>query len=172
MKLSDYLIDYISNHTEHIFTGQGGCIVHLIDSLDRHPTLKYTPCQNEQGAAIAAEAYARVSGKLGVAMATSGPGVINLIQGIACAYFDSIPTLFISGQAPTGQLKGKSRARQIGFQETDIVAMVKPITKYAVLITNPKKLKIELDKLIAEALGGRPGPVILDLPDDIQRAEI
>lgn len=172
MKLSDYLIDYLSSYTDHVFTGQGGCVVHLIDSLDKHPTLKYTPCQNEQGAAIAAEAYSRVSGKLGVAIATSGPGAINLFQGIACAYFDSIPVLFITGQAPTGQLKGSRKVRQLGFQETDIVAMVKPITKYAVLLTNLNNLKTELDKLINEAFSGRPGPVLLDLPDDIQRAEI
>ena len=172
MKLSDYVIDFLSHYTEHIFTGQGGCVIHLMDSLSKHKTLRYTPCENEQGAAIAAEAYARVSGKLGVAIATSGPGMINLMQGIACAYFDSIPCLFISGAVPTSQLKGERNVRQLGFQEMDVVGIVKPITKYAVLLTEAAHIKTEMEKLVHIAFEGRKGPVLLDLPDDLQRAEI
>lgn len=172
MKLSDYVIDFLSHHTDHIFTGQGGCVIHLMDSLSKHPTLKYTPCQNEQGSAIAAEAYARVSGRLGVAIATSGPGMINLMQGIASAYFDSIPCLFISGAVPTSQLKGCKKVRQLGFQEMDVVGIVKPITKYAVLLTDASKIKEEMQKLVDMAFDGRKGPVLLDLPDDLQRMQI
>ncbi len=172
MKLSDYVIDFISQYTNHIFVGNGGCVVHLLDSLGKHPKLKYIPCENEQGAAIAAEAYSRVSGKLGTALATSGPGMVNLIQGIACAYFDSIPTLFIVGAVPTQQLKGSCKVRQLGFQEMDVIAMVKPITKYAVLVTDPKNIRKELEKLVRIAYEGRQGPVLLELPDDLQRMDI
>ncbi len=130
------------------------------------------PCENEQGAAIAAEAYSRVTRNIGVAIATSGPGMINLMQGIACAYYDSIPTLYISGAPPTHHLKGNRKVRQLGFQEMDVVKIVKTLTKYAVLIDNPTKIRYEMEKLVYIAKKGRPGPVLLDLPDDIQRIEI
>lgn len=171
MKLSDYVFDYLKDFTDHVFVGQGGCVVHLLDSLDKSG-IKYTPCLNEQGASIAAEAYARVSGKLGVALATSGPGMVNLIQGIACAYFDSIPTLFIVGAVPTSQLKGDRKSRQIGFQEMDVIDIVKPITKYAILITKKEQLKDELAKCVRIAFDGRQGPTLIEIPDDLQRAEI
>jgi acetolactate synthase-1/2/3 large subunit len=94
------------------------------------------------------------------------------MQGIACAYFDSIPTLYISGAPPTHHLKGDQKARQIGFQEMDVVGIVTPITKYAVLLKDPKRVRYELEKLVYMATEGRPGPVLLDLPDDLQRADI
>ena len=172
MKLSDYVADFISHQTRHVFVGNGGCVVHILDSMDKHRGLKIIPCENEQGAAIAAEAYTRVSGKLGTAIATSGPGMINLLQGIACAYYDSIPSLFISGASPTSQLRGERKVRQLGFQEMDVVGITTPLTKYAVLVTDPKKIRYELEKLVYLAREGRPGPVMLDLPDDLQRAEI
>lgn len=172
MKLSDYMAEFLAKQTKHIFIGNGGCIVHLLDSIDKNPNLKIIPCENEQGSAIAAEAYTRVSRQLGVAIATSGPGMVNLIQGIACAYYDSIPCLYISGESPTSQLKGDRKVRQLGFQEMDVVEIVRPITKYAVLITDPKKIRYELEKLVYMANEGRPGPVLLDLPDDLQRANI
>jgi acetolactate synthase-1/2/3 large subunit len=172
MKLSDYIAVFLARHTEHIFVGNGGCVIHILDSIENTLGLKNIPCENEQGAAIAAEAYSRVAGKLGVALATSGPGMINLMQGIACAYFDSIPTLYISGAPPTHHLKGDQKARQIGFQEMDVVGIVTPITKYAVLLKDPKRVRYELEKLVYMATEGRPGPVLLDLPDDLQRADI
>lgn len=171
MKLSDYVWDYLKNYTDHVFVGNGGCVIHLLDSLAKS-TLKYTPCENEQGAAIAAEAYAKVSGKLGVAIATSGPGMINLIQGIACAYFDSIPTLYIVGAVPTSQLKGTRKSRQIGFQEMDVVGITQRITKYAVLLTTALQVNIELEKCVKIAFEGRQGPTLIEIPDDLQRAEI
>ena len=172
MKLTDYIAEFLTKYSKHIFVGTGGCIVHLLDSIDKNPRLKNIPCENEQGAAIAAEAYYRVNKKLGVAVSTSGPGMINLIQGIACAYFDSIPSLFISGQPPVSHLKGVCKVRQMGFQETDVIGVVKPITKYAVLVTDPSRIRYELEKLVYTAFADRPGPVLLDLPDDIQRAQI
>ncbi len=172
MKLSDYVAQFLSKHTKHVFVGTGGCIIHVLDSIAQQKKVKVIPCQNEQGSAIAAEAYTRVSGKLGVGIATSGPGVVNLIQGIACAYYDSIPTLFITGACPTSQLKGESKVRQLGFQEMDVVGVMKPLTKYAVLLTDPKRIRYELEKMVYTAYEGRPGPVLMDLPDDLQRAQI
>jgi len=172
MKLSDYITECLAKEVKHVFVGNGGCVVHLLDSIDKNRNLKGVPCENEQGAAIAAEAYARVTAKMGVSIATSGPGMVNLIQGIACAYFDSIPCLFISGESPTAQLRGERRVRQMGFQEMDVIGIVRPLTKYAVLVTDPKKIRYEMEKLFFMARDGRPGPVLLDLPDDIQRQEI
>jgi len=172
MKLSDYVAKFLARHTGHVFAGNGGCVVHLLDSLENNRRIRLVPCENEQGAAIAAEAYWRSCGKIGVAVATSGPGMINLMQGIACAYFDSIPSLYISGAAPTGHLKGKSKVRQKGFQEMDVVEITKPLTKYAVLLKDAKKIRYELEKLVYKAFEGRPGPVLMDLPDDLQRADI
>lgn len=172
MKLSDYVADFLARYTRHVFVGNGGCIIHVLHSIEKHKKLTNVPCENEQGAAIAAEAYSRVSGKLGVAVATSGPGMANLLQGIACAFFDSIPTLYISGAAPTSQLRMGSRVRQMGFQEMEVVGIVQPVTKYAVLVTDPLRIRYELEKLVFLAYEGRPGPVLLDLPDDLQRAEI
>lgn len=172
MKLSDYLASVLAKEVKHVFCGQGGVVIHILDSIARRSDMCLVPCENEQGAAIAAEAYSRVSGNFGVAIATSGPGMLNLMQGIGCAYFDSIPTLFISGAPPTGHLKGQRKVRQLGFQEMDVVNIVKPLTKYAVLVTDPRKIRYEIEKLIFIAKDGRPGPVMLDLPDDLQRAEI
>lgn len=172
MKLSDYIAEFIAKETKHVFVGNGGCIVHILDSINKNPCIEVIPCENEQGAAIAAEAYSRVNRKLGVAIATSGPGMINLMQGIACAYFDSIPVLYISGAPPISHLKGNRKVRQMGFQEMDVVGIVKPITKYAVLLNDPQRIKYELEKLLYIATEGRPGPVLLDIPDDLQRADI
>jgi acetolactate synthase-1/2/3 large subunit len=172
VKLSDYIAKFMAKQTGHVFVGNGGCVVHVLDSLEKCHDITLIPTENEQGAAIAAEAYYRVSGKIGVAIATSGPGMINLMQGIACAYYDSIPSLYISGASPVPHLKGNRKVRQLGFQEMDVVKIVEPLTKYAVLITDPVKIRYELEKLCYQAFEGRPGPVLLDLPDDIQRADI
>jgi acetolactate synthase-1/2/3 large subunit len=172
MKVSDYIAEYLKEYTKHVFCGNGGTVVGLLDSIANNKSITEIPCQNEQGAAIAAEAYSRVSGKLGVAIATSGPGMVNLIQGIACAYFDSIPVLYIVGAPPTNHLKNGRKVRQLGFQEMDVVNIVEPITKYAVLLKDPYSIKYELDKLIHTANSGNPGPVVLDIPDDLQRVDI
>jgi len=173
MKLSDFLFQelYRITKTPKIFGYIGGMIAHLVDSLYLNEDYELVNSINEQGAGFAAEGYARASGKIGIAMATSGPGATNLVTPIADCFFDSIPVLFITGQVNTYEYK-KFNIKQCGFQETDIVDIVRPITKYAKTITNPKDIKYELQKAIHLALSGRKGPVLLDIPMDIQRAEI
>ncbi|MBO6192687.1 MAG: thiamine pyrophosphate-binding protein [Clostridiales bacterium] len=172
MKASDYIVEYLlrQNITD-VFGYPGGMVTHLMDSLSKFP-IKSHVTYHEQGAAFAACGYAQTTGKVGVAYATSGPGATNLITGICNAYFDSIPTLFITGQVNTFEYKGELGVRQRGFQETDIVSIVSPVTKYAVRITDATKLKWYLDYAFYIAQEGRRGPVLLDIPMDIFRADI
>ena len=172
MKLSDYIAEFLSKITDSVFVGQGGNIIHLLDSLGKRKDIKVIPSQNEQGASIAADAYSRFNNKIGVTAATSGPGMINLMQGMACSFFDSVPTFHFSGAVVTAQLRKNKKIRQIGFQEMEVVDLVKPITKYAVLLKDKNKIRYELEKMLFCAKEGRPGPVLMDLPDDLQRAEI
>jgi len=173
MKVSDYIADFIQKKgVNKVFVLTGGCILHCIDSISKNKNIDYIPVQNEQAGAMAADGYARVTGGLGVTMATSGPGATNLLTGVCCSFYDSIPIMVITGQVPKVQLKKESKSRQIGFQETDVVSIFKPITKYAVLIDDAKKIRYELEKAYYMAFEGRPGPVLLDICDDIQRAEI
>jgi acetolactate synthase-1/2/3 large subunit len=155
-----------------VFGYSGGAITHLMDSLSRRSDIHFIQTYHEQSAAIAVEGYSIFSGTVGVALATSGPGATNMITGIADAYFDSIPALYITGQVNTYEYKGSKPIRQQGFQETDIVSIVKPITKYAVQVFNPLKIRYELEKAWAIATNGRYGPVLLDIPMDVQRAEV
>ncbi len=173
MKLSDYIIDFlVKEGMSHVFELIGGAITHLIDSVYHRDDIKCVSVHHEQSAAFAAEAYARINGNLGVAMATSGPGALNLVTGIGSCYFDSVPCLFITGQVNTYEYKYERAIRQLGFQETDIVSVVKPLTKYAELVTDASKIKYHLEKAIYLARCGRPGPVLLDIPMNIQRAQI
>lgn len=173
MKLSDYVINFlVSKDVTHIFEVCGGSITHLLDSLYKRKDIRATSMHHEQAAAFAAEGYSRSGGNIGVAMATSGPGATNLMTGVASCFFDSIPCLFITGQVNTYEFKFNKPVRQVGFQETDIVSLVKPITKYAVLVTEPCKIRHYLEKAFYIAKSGRPGPVLLDIPMNIQRAEI
>ena len=172
MKLSDYVAEFLSKITDSVFVGQGGNIIHVLDSLGKRNDIKIIPSQNEQGASIAADAYSRFNTKIGVTAATSGPGMLNLMQGMACSYFDSIPTFHFSGAVVTSQLRKNKKIRQIGFQEMEVVDLVKPITKYAVLLKDKNRIRYELEKMLYFAKEGRPGPVLMDLPDDLQRAEI
>lgn len=173
MKLSDYIIDFlVKEGVSHVFELIGGAITHLLDSVNSRDDIECVSVHHEQSAAFAAEAYARINGNLGVAMATSGPGALNLVTGIGSCYFDSVPCLFISGQVNTYEYKFGKAVRQLGFQETDIVSVVKPLTKYAELVTDAETIKYHLEKAIYLARIGRPGPVLLDLPMNIQRAQI
>jgi acetolactate synthase-1/2/3 large subunit len=173
MKLSDYVIDTLVNEgITHVFEVCGGALAHLLDSMYDREDIQTVSMHHEMAAAIAAEGYARSSGKLGVAMATSGPGATNLITGIGSCYFDSIPSLFLTGQVNTYEYKFDKPVRQIGFQETDIVNIVKPIVKDGILISESTDIKYLLEKFINIAKEGRPGPVIIDLPLNIQRAEV
>jgi acetolactate synthase-1/2/3 large subunit len=173
MKLSDFVAEHIANlGVTTVFSVSGGASLHLIHSVVEHPALENVCPQHEQAAAMAADGYARSSGNLGVAIATSGPGATNLITGICCSYYDSIPVLCITGQVSTFRQTGRTGVRQIGFQETPIVHICEKITKYAVSITSPEQIKFELEKACFLAAQGRPGPVLIDIPDDLQRAEI
>jgi len=173
MKASEYILDYLKEQgVNHVFLITGGSITPMIDSFDKDKNLEFICTTHEQGAAIAAEAYSRVTENLGVAMSTSGPGATNLITGIACAYFDSIPTLYITGQVNPYESTWQGGPRQVGFQETNVVEMVKPITKYASRVNEPKEIRKELEKAIYIAKSGRPGPVVLDLPFNTQIAEV
>ena len=173
MKLSDYIADFlVRKGVKHTFGITGGTIVHVIDSIFKNPNIEHICNHHEQAAAIAAEAYSRITRNIGVGIATSGPGATNLLTGVCCAYYDSIPTIFLTGQVPTSQLKKHRKVRQMGFQETDIVSIFKSVTKYSALIDDPKRIRYELEKAFYFATEGRPGPVLLDICDDVQRAEI
>ncbi len=173
MKVSDYVIDFIVNAgVSHLFEFIGGAITHLIDSTYGRKDIECVSVHHEQAGAFAAEAYARMNGKLGVAMATSGPGALNMVTGVGSCYFDSVPCLFITGQVNTYEYKFDRPVRQIGFQETDIVSVVKPLTKYAEMVVDANTIRYHLEKAVFLARHGRPGPVLLDIPMDIQRAQI
>ncbi len=173
MKLSDYVADFIAKQgIKHVFLFSGGAIVHICDSVANHPQLKYVCPAHEQGGAAAADGYSRTTGNLGVMLTTSGPGATNLLTSVANAYFDSIPVLFITGQVATFRLRKNKQLRQRGFQETDVVSVYKSLTKYAVQIKRANQIKYELQKAVYLAKSGRPGPVIIDIPDDIQRIDI
>jgi len=173
MKLSDYVADFLAKKgIKHVFAIAGGASLHLIDSIVQHPDITCVCPHHEQASAMAAEAYARVTGNLGVAIATSGPGATNMITGICCAYYDSVPALYITGQVTTFREKGDTGVRQIGFQETETIPMVQSITNYAVKINDSKQIRYELEKAWHLATSGRPGPVLIDLPDNLQREEI
>ena len=175
MKLSDYLVSYLKKITDSVFLLSGGGIMHVVDSL-RKSSLAVYCCHHEQAAATAAEGYARIKGSPGVVVVTSGPGGTNAITGVAGAWLDSIPMLVISGQVKTDNLlprkNGKPLLRSLGFQELNIIDMVRPITKYAEMILNPEDIRFHLEKAIYLATNGRPGPVWLDIPLDIQTKEI
>lgn len=173
MKVSDYIANYLSKKkVNKVFSITGGASIHLIHSFAEAKNIDYVTMHHEQSCAMAADGYSRASEKIGVAAATSGPGATNLITGIACAWFDSIPTLFITGQVTRFRMKGKLKVRQIGFQETDIISMVKTITKYRTQIMNKRDLHQELDRCLYHAFEGRPGPVLIDIPDDVQRSKL
>ena len=173
MKAARYILNHLREEgVRHAFVYQGGAIAPMINEFDRNENLEFICPAHEQGGAIAAEAYSRVTGNLGVAISTSGPGATNLMTGIACAYFDSIPTLYITGQVNPNESTWEGGPRQLGFQETDIVKMVSPVTKYATRVDNPEKIRYELEKSIYLAKSGRSGPVLLDLPFNTQMAEM
>lgn len=172
-KLSDVIAEtLVEEAVGHVFAVSGGASLHLIHSIADNSNINHICNHQEQASAMAADSYSRVSGNIGVAMATSGPGATNLITGICCSYYDSVPALLITGNASTKRQTGSTGVRQIGFQETPIVEVVKPITKYAVSIQNPNDIVYELKKAIYIAKSGRPGPVLIDVPDDLQREMI
>jgi len=173
MKLSDYVFNFIAETgARHIFFLPGGGCMHLVDSLGRKNELQKICCLHEQAASIAAEAYSQYSNNLGVALVTTGPGATNAITGVAGAWIDSTPLFIISGQVKRSDMIGASGVRQMGIQEVDIESIVKPITKYAVTVTNPRMIKYHLQKALYLATHDRKGPVWIDLPLDVQGSNI
>jgi len=173
MKLADYLMQRVAEAgVRHVFMVSGGAAMHLVDAVGQRDDLEYVCTLHEQAAAIAAEAYARVTNNLGVVLVTTGPGGTNAVTGVAGAWLESTPCLIISGQVKRADLKGSLGVRQLGSQELDIVAMVAPITKYATTVMDPSTIAYEIDKALHLARTGRPGPVWLDIPLDVQAADV
>ena len=147
-----------------VFGYPGGATLPIYDALPDHPWLRHILVRHEQGAAHMADGYARVAGRPGVCLATSGPGATNLVTGIASAYMDSIPMVAITGQVST-TLMGRG-----AFQETDVLGMVAPITKHAFLVERVEDIQPIIARAFAIAMAGRPGPVLVDIPKDVQNA--
>jgi len=173
MKVADYIINFLGKKgVKHAFVVTGAADANLIDAFSREKEIKHIAVFHEQAGGFAAEGYAKISGNLGFAIATSGPGGQNLVTPIANCYYDSIPSLFLTGQVNSQFVRPDSSMRQLGFQETPISEIVRPITKYSAMVSNPKDIKYELEKATHVAQSDRPGPVLLDLPMDVQRADI
>lgn len=173
ISVADYVFQRVAEAgVEDVFMVSGGGIMYLCDALGRASRLRYWCNYHEQACAIAAESYARVTEGLGVCLVTTGPGSTNALSGIAGAWVDSIPVLVISGQVRTGVMADYSRQRQVGPQEINIVPMAAPVTKHAVTVMKAEDIRYELEKCLYLARTGRPGPVWLNLPLDIQSAMI
>ncbi len=169
MKLSDYVIQFISKiGVDYIFLLPGGGSMHLVDSVGRNKEITPVCFLHEQAAAIAADGYAQYRNDIGVALVTTGPGGTNTITAVAASWIDSTPLMIISGQVKRSDLMHGKGVRQMGVQEVDIVSIVKPITKYAVTVTEPETIRYHLEKALYYARSGRPGPVWIDIPLDVQ----
>ena len=173
MKLADFVIQNLADRgISEMFVVYGAANGDLIDAFTRVKNTRYVSVIHEQAGGFAAEGYAKIKGVTGVAIATSGPGGMNFVTPIGNCFYDSVPCLFITGQINTKFLRSDPSIRQVGFQETDIVGIVKPITKYAVMVTDPASIRYELEKALFLATDGRPGPVLLDIPLDVQKVDI
>lgn len=173
MKVTTYIARFLkSKGIDTIFELQGGMITRIIDAIHHEGGIKIVSMHHEQAAAMAADAYGRITNKPGIALATSGPGATNLLTGIGNCYFDSVPAIFITGQVNLNEQKGDLPTRQIGFQETDIVSMAKPVTKEAYAIKTAKEIPHVFEEAYQVAISGRPGPVLIDIPMNIQNDEI
>ncbi|OGS03964.1 MAG: thiamine pyrophosphate-binding protein [Elusimicrobia bacterium RIFOXYA2_FULL_47_53] len=173
IKLSDYVAQFIAAQgVKHVFMVPGGGAMHLNDSFGHNRDFEFVCNHHEQASAMAAETYARISNNIGAALVTTGPGGTNAVTGVAGAWLDSTPCIFISGQVKRADLIGDLGVRQNGVQEVDIVSIVKPITKYAVVVMDPNLIRYHLEKAAYLARNGRPGPVWLDIPLDVQASMI
>lgn len=172
MKVVTYISQFLkAKGIDTVFELQGGMITRIIDEFYRQGDITIVSMHHEQAAAFAADGYARVKNKPGVALATSGPGATNLITGIGNCYFDSVPAIFITGQVNLNEQKGERAIRQLGFQETDIVSIVKPITKAAYAIKSADEIPAVLNEAYRISMEGRQGPVLIDIPMNLQIAE-
>ena len=172
-KVSDIIVDFLDKKgISQVFGVTGGGAMHLNDSFSKNKNIKFTYMHHEQAAAMAADAYFREKLKPAIVHTTSGPGGTNAITGVVGAWIDSIPTMIISGQVPSVQQINNTKTRQIGVQEADIIKMIKSSTKYAQTLTDPNKTYDVLEAAYQKMLEGRPGPVWIDVPLDIQAKKI
>jgi len=173
MKVADYIVSFLKRKSINIiFELQGGMITHLIDAIFQYGSIRIVSMHHEQSAAMAVDAYGRITNKPGIAFATSGPGAVNLLTGIGCCYFDSVPAIFITGQVNSKQITTNDSIRQTGFQETDIVSMSKPITKKTYDIKTSKEIPNIFEEAYLISTSGRMGPVLINIPIDFQDEEI
>ncbi|PIU19986.1 MAG: hypothetical protein COT18_04645, partial [Elusimicrobia bacterium CG08_land_8_20_14_0_20_59_10] len=176
IRLSDYVVKRLTEHgVRHVFMISGGGAMHLNDAVGKCPGLEYTCTHHEQAAAIGAEGYSRVSDRLGVTIVTTGPGGTNTLTGLTGQWLDSIPALYLSGQVKfktTAASCPEAGLRQLGDQEINITDIVRPVTKFSHLLTDPRQVRQVLDKAVHLASAGRPGPVWIDIPLDVQAALI
>jgi acetolactate synthase-1/2/3 large subunit len=173
MRVADFVADYLHQEgVSYVYEVIGGMITRLVDAIHQRGQIGLISVHHEQAAAFAADAMGRLTGIPGVAMGTSGPGATNLLTGIGSCYFDSVPAIFITGQVNRNEQKGNRPTRQLGFQETDIVAMSNPIAKAAWQINDPDQVPHILQQAFQLATSGRPGPVLLDIPMDVQGSDI
>ena len=173
IKVADYIIKFFADKgIDKMFVVYGAANGDLIDAFTRIKNTKYVSIMHEQAAGFAVEGYAKIKNLPGVAIATSGPGGQNFVTPIANCFYDSVPAIFITGQIKTQFLKPDEKVRQIGFQETDIVGITQPITKRSIMVTSEKRIKYELEQSYHLATTGRPGPILLDVPMDIQKKYI
>jgi acetolactate synthase I/II/III large subunit len=173
MRVADFVADYLHQQgVSYVYEVIGGMITRLVDAIHQQGQIELISVHHEQAAAFAADAMGRLTGIPGVAMGTSGPGATNLLTGIGSCYFDSVPAVFITGQVNRNEQRGNRPTRQLGFQETDIVAMAKPITKAAWQISDPDQVPHFFQQAFQLAMAGRPGPILLDVPMDVQGAQI
>ncbi len=172
IKVSDYIFEYLyQKEIRHVFTLTGGGIMHLVESLG-NSNVEYICCHHEQACSIAAQAYGMYKNDMGVCLVTTGPGGTNALTGVAAAYVDSTPILFLSGQVKRSDFASLRGVRQFGSQENDIISMAQPVTKYAALVDDPKDIQYHLEKAYYCAMEGRRGPVWLDVPLDVQAAVV
>ena len=172
---ADLIADFIADKCcGTAFLVTGGACAFIVDAIGTNPNTNYVCFQHEQAAAMAADAVWRTTGEIGVTIATSGPGATNLITGIACSWFDSIPSIHFTGQVNQSESREAigANVRQAGFQETEIVSMVSSITKFAKKVESIEELIELLPKIVSIALSGRMGPVLLDIPMNIQKAHV
>ena len=173
MRASDWIAKFLAaQRVEAVYEVAGGMIANFVDALHRDGQVRIVACHHEQGAGFAAEGHARMNGIPGVAMGTSGPGAINLLTALGSCHFDSTPAVFITGQVNRSEQKRDRPIRQLGFQETDVAAMAAPIAKAAWRVETIEELPRILTEAFALAVAGRPGPVLVDIPLDLQLAEV
>ena len=175
VRVADFIAETLRDHgIEHVFMLTGGGAMHLNDAFGRCAGMKYICLHHEQACAMAAESYTRLSGRLAALNVTTGPGGINALNGVFGAWTDSIGMVVISGQVKRETIAGNYpiALRQLGDQEADVISMVRPITKYATLLQDPLRTREVVERAIWLARNGRPGPVWIDVPIDIQAASI